>query len=243
MNTVQWYSTTYALSSSGMVALAAHQVTLNLFLICVYIGDMMLQIAQAFMPHYLLPGGGDSNKLASELKSITEVSYSSSRNTLLDQCDPSALSDVIALNSMVRRLSLTIGVVNMLAVGALNYFGGWLFTSNAEVAAAIRSTTACVMLSTCVHASVCGSEGVLCALKDFRWLFRTYLALSSLFFAGVQLVRRAAVHSQGSAPSKGLRAAWLGFAVFNVVRGALFNLRVQRLLSKAEKKLRLQTVL
>jgi hypothetical protein len=127
-----------------------------------------------------------------------------------------------------------------LAVGALNYFGCWLFTSDAAVAAAVQGSTAAVMVSTAVHAGMCGSEGVLCALRDFRWLFSAYLALSSLFFVGVRWVRlteRGAGVGAGAlaGPGGGLRAIWLGFAAFNVLRSALFSARVRALLAQAQR--------
>ena len=137
-------------------------------------------------------------------------------------------------------LSLHVFTTGQFAVAALNYFGCWLFTSDAAVAAAVQSSTAAVMASTVVHAGMCGSEGVLCALRDFRWLFSAYLALSSLFFVGVRWVRLAE-HGAGfgtwafAGPGGGLRAIWLGFAAFNVVRSALFGARVRVLLAQAQK--------
>lgn len=54
IKSILWSSTTYALSTGGVIPLAAHQISLNLFLFFLFFGDVASQISQNYLPYFLL---------------------------------------------------------------------------------------------------------------------------------------------------------------------------------------------
>ena len=156
-----WSFTTYAAGSSGASTLAAHQITINVFLCFVIFGDVFSQIAQTYVP-----------------------ALSSSQ-------PGAAAGDgaVQSLLRRVARVCVAAGATNAaLSLLAMRY-GRLLLTRDASVLAGLQQAAPFLALGILPHSLMALCEGTLLATRDQAFHSLTYLLSGSLFLVGMSAVR------------------------------------------------------
>ena len=160
-----WSFTTYAAGSAGASTLAAHQITINLFLCFVIFGDVFSQIAQTYVPTFYnynlaaAPGNGA----------------------------------VYSLLQRVVRVCASMGVLNAaLSLLAMSH-GRLLLTRDASVLAGLQQAAPFLALSVLPHSCMALCEGTLLATRDQKFHSLTYLLSGALFLLGMSAVRNGAM--------------------------------------------------
>lgn len=219
VKTFLWTYTTFACSASGAIDLAAHQISINLFLFFCIFGDVVSQLSQTYLPYYLT-----SNKSSNKNKNDSNTP----ENEKLTISSLSSLSAVYELIKRVFLIGAWIGVFNSFCYQIIRRYGYSLFTTSGEIMGRMRAASGFLSLATLPHAMMLGMEGLLIASRDFKFQSLTYLILGGLFIIYQTNVRM---------NKWGIVGVWAGTAMFQWARITIFSLRVKHILKESEKRL------
>eukprot|EP01031_Cornospumella_fuschlensis_P034518 gene34518-41794_t len=182
-----WTLTTLAVGNAGPVQLAAHQITLNFFLLFCICGDVVSQIAQTFLPY------------AFDQLSDSTATWGSRARKIVRQ---------------VGVMGAALGGANMLLSYAISRFGGNVITKSTLVASQVRPLAPLLALCALPHCLMLGYEGVLIAARDVSFLLRAYVA-TGCFFVFYQLAARARGLGAGAVWLGMVAFQWARLAVFS----------------------------
>jgi len=133
---------------------------------------------------------------------------------------PSTLGRPAASFALCRTLLLTacgVGLFNCAWAGLIPAFAPWVFTTSSAVAELMGSMAGLMAASLIIHSASMGTEGLLLAGRDLRFLLCAYAANAACCYLSLQLMLRSGF---------GLHAVWLTLIQFHVVRfsGNLYRL-------------------
>lgn len=142
-----WSFTTYAISTAGTASLAAHQITINIFLFFVIFGDVTSQMSQTFLPAYFMTENSSLSKAEAGSKAAMKIA----------------------------KLGVVLGSINSIIGFLLQYMGNFIFTSSKPIVAEMLKVP--FLLGACIlpHAAMTSFEGVVLALRDTKFHVLSYL--------------------------------------------------------------------
>mgnify|MGYP006143913185 CR=1 FL=1 len=178
---------TFSAARMGEVPLACHQLTLTTFFFLSPFLEVLSQTAQTFLPEYAKPPEG---------------------------ADPAAWrSTSDALAARLLQLAMVVAAFAAAAGAALSLFGTGLLTTDAAVAAGMRTLALPLSVAVLLTGAVTASEGTLLARRKLG-------ALSAVYVASVALLPFM-LTSAASAST-----IWTTFASFQAIRAVAFTGRV-----------------
>jgi len=253
IKTFLWSYTTFACAAAGAVQLAAHQITINLFLFFCIFGDVVSQLSQTYLPYFLNPSPSPSPSLnvAGDALDLVEgdidigdavgdgsgvvsnsiiipnedVESGVAANVAASDLTIANKPQVISLVKRMLQLALGIGCINSIGCQVLKRWGNQMFTNSAEVIAAMGSASNLLSLATICHASVIGIEGVLLAFRDFRFLSILY-GIIGVLFVGYQTTMRQL--------QWGITGVWSGTVLYQYTRVIVFATRLRQVLRRPD---------
>jgi len=125
---------------------------------------------------------------------------------------PATLGRPAAAAALSRALLLTatgVGLFNAAWAGIIPAFFPQVFTSSAEVGALMGSVAPVMCLGLLIHSSAMGTEGLLLAGRDLRWLVISYARNALLCLISLRLFSQA---------GWGLTGVWFTLLQFHCVR-------------------------
>lgn len=156
-----WSYTTYAISTAGTASLAAHQITINIFLFFVIFGDVTSQMSQTFLPAYFMTENSTLKSAEAGSKALIKIT----------------------------KLGVVIGTINSIIGFLLQYYGNSIFTSSKSIVTEMLKVPLLLGLCILPHAGMTSFEGVLLALRDTNFHVLTYLITGLGFIIYQTLVR------------------------------------------------------
>jgi len=167
MRTVLWTFTFFACSSAGVVELAAHQITINIFLFFCIFGEVTSQISQTYLPLFLSNvrykrASINSRPNVESIPINTTVPHFVNEHNSSEIKSTNALSSLFGVEEMVSKVTkmgISIGIASYLACMLLGEFGYKYFTKSAEVLGKLKSVSGLLALSTLPYALMLGLEG------------------------------------------------------------------------------------
>lgn len=156
-----WSYTTYSVAAAGTVQLAAHQISINIYLFFVIFGDVFSQSSQTYIPSYL--SGSNPSKVA-----ITACSL---------------------LLKKIGKATIVCGTVNTIISALLQVYGNNLFTKNIDIINKMRSAAPFLGLSILPHSLMAMYEGSMIATRDINFHLGSYIATGSLFIIAMNAIK------------------------------------------------------
>ena len=128
-----WSFTTYAISTAGTASLAAHQITINIFLFFVIFGDVTSQMSQTFLPAYFMTENSSLSRAEAGSKAVIKIA----------------------------KLGVVLGSINSVIGFLLQYMGNFIFTSSKPIVAEMLKVP--FLLGACIlpHAAMTSFEGTI----------------------------------------------------------------------------------
>jgi hypothetical protein len=152
VRTILWTFTFFACSSAGATELAAHQITINLFLFFCIFGEVTSQISQSYLPSFLSAFSLESVK-------VHATPPSPSSEEIPRRGRLSSRSEVEEMISKVVRLGLGIGAASGVGCLLLKQFGYEYITKSVEVLEKLSAVSGLLLMSTLPYALMLGLEG------------------------------------------------------------------------------------
>ena len=156
-----WSYTTYAISTAGTASLAAHQITINIFLFFVIFGDVTSQMSQTYLPAYFMI----ENSTLSRAQAGSEAVFK------------------------IARLGIVLGIINSIIGLLLQYYGNFIFTSEQPIVTEMLKVPFLLSAAIFPHAFMTSFEGVLLALRDTKFHVLVYFATGLAFVMYQTIVR------------------------------------------------------
>lgn len=220
-----WTYTTYACSAAGAIDLAAHQISINLFLFFCIFGDVVSQLPQTFLPYYLK----SAVKPSSEEPSLGEPQDEMANDTgKVKVASFPALNSVHEIVKKVLLISGTIGLSNGLFYQIINRYGYTLFTNSAEIMSRMTAAAGLLSLAVIPHCMALGIEGILIAFRDFKFHSSLYFLFGAVFVVYQSIVRM---------NKWGIVGVWAGTALYQWTRIFILLFRVKHILKKSKTEL------
>jgi Na+-driven multidrug efflux pump len=222
IKTFLWSYTTFACAAAGAIQLAAHQITINLFLFFCIFGDVVSQLSQTYLPYFLNarkdPATATATATPDGEGSVSDTSIANK-------------PQVLQLVRRVTTLALSIGILNSIGCQALKRWGNKCFTNSAEVISTMGSVSNLLSIATVCHACVIGIEGILLAFRDFRFLSLMYSIIGVVFIGYQTFVRQMCW---------GIQGVWWGTVAYQYTRIALVGLRLRHILQRPDASVDLE---
>ncbi|KAJ1618153.1 hypothetical protein T492DRAFT_465090 [Pavlovales sp. CCMP2436] len=154
---------TVAVTSSGLLALAAHQVLTTIFYMSCKVGDSLSQTVQAFLP-----------------------ASRSAKDGRLTLASRQLATKLVSASTVAGLLTATLA-----SIAASR--GGALFTPDVAVLAQISATAPFVWAGLSIHSLTMFSEGVLLSSRDLKYLCSGYAVNICVFVSGLLYVKQRAL--------------------------------------------------
>jgi len=156
-----WSYTTYACSTAGAAQLAAHQITINIFLFFVIFGDVTSQMSQTYLPAFFMSENATLSRVEAGSNAVFKIA----------------------------RLGMFLGAINSLLGSLLQCYGNFIFTSSKTIINELLKVP--FLLGACIfpHALMTSFEGVLLATRDTRFHALVYLFTGMGFIAYQTFIR------------------------------------------------------
>lgn len=194
---ISCYNAMTLAATTSVASLAAHQVLISVFFVGCKFGDAVSQTAQAYLPACL-----------PQLKN-----------------GPAGLATGPTSSAPARRLcrrllGLGVGLAAFVSTGAFLVATRFptLFSSAPAVLGAVRGCAGLLFVSLLLHAPTMAAEGLLIGSLQVNFLAKTYVVNVCVFLSALYVV---------GSRRLGLGAVWLSLAAFQLVRLALFSLRLR----------------
>jgi len=192
-----WYVCTPGAAACGTVALAAHQIIINVFFLFTIAGESVFQTAQAFLPEF--------QEAQARAKGASAEAHED------------ATHQVKKLAKKILAIALCIGVVQSLVSFIPTFLFPQMFCSDKDVIAQVRKVSPLLALSIFPHCMTIAVEALLLNSKDVDFLGILYVIKSIAWTVFVKCVI-------DFFPT--LSALWIGMMFFQYLRGACWGLRL-----------------
>jgi len=195
----------FAAAGAGTIALAAHQIGMQVFFLFSNAGDAISNTVQAFLPATLPPRlRPDVDAFPPEARERRRGDLDATRELILSAVKVAGLG----------------GALNGLLAASISVVFGRAFTSSLEVLAEMQRVVPLMFASLLMHASVMVFEGCLFASRITQYLAWSYLASTVVFTVGMFAARSAGAS---------LVAVWCTLFAYQVVRFVQFGWRVAQI--------------
>lgn len=156
-----WSYTTYAVATSGLGQLAAHQIMINIFLFFVIFGDVFSQVSQTYIPMFM----GEK------------------------QPSKSDVDNTVTLMNRLTIMTSFVGVLNTCASLLYSKFGSKFITTNSDVLYHMQIAAPFLALSILPHSMMAAFEGALIAIREQKFHSISYIVSGSIFLAVMTKIR------------------------------------------------------
>lgn len=199
---VSWNITTPAAAMYGTIALAAHQVILNIFFFFTIAGEAVFQTAQAFMPEFQ--------------EQRDRVKASGAAEDLLKEAN----ERVQKIAKKILLVAMALGVIQCGLSMIPTYFLPGGFTSDLAVQAQVRKLSGILALCIFPHCATIAIEALLLNSKDVEFLGTWHVIVAVGWAAFLQL--------QGKLVTKESRieSMWKGMLALQYLRLLIWTVRL-----------------
>lgn len=193
-----WYVCTPGAAAAGTVALAAHQIVINVFFLFTIAGESVFQTAQAFLPEF--------QEAQQRAKTESKIAHEE------------ATEKVKKLAKKLIAIAFFIGFLQSAISLIPTYLFPQVFCSDKEVIAAVRKTSGLLAASIFPHCMTVCIEALLLNSKDLDFLGIAYVIKSVLWTVFV--------FNYVIAIKPSLTVLWIGMMGFQYIRGITWMTRM-----------------
>ena len=156
-----WSYTTYAIATSGLPSLAAHQILINIFLFFVIFGDVFSQVSQTYIPMFM----GTRQSTTSDVE------------------------NAVVLMNRLNVMTLCVGAVNTVASLLYSKYGSKFITTNSNVLYNMHIASPFLALSILPHSTMASLEGALIAIREQKFHSISYIITGTIFLLVMTKIR------------------------------------------------------
>ena len=188
--------------------LATHQIILSLFFFASPFMEVIIQMAQTFIPPYLAPVSDHIEKRQKE-----DPNYDAEADSVTKPWKNAAFSVATSL----LKLGFFSGFVIASLASLVPAFYGNMLTSDGVVQESVKPLAKYLWAGAFLTAPVAVSEGVLFARQELKYLAMVYVATTALLPSALMRIK---------VTGGNVEQVWACFAVFQLFRATLFAGRI-----------------